>query len=87
MVEDLSDLGSHLLPGVGGGGDGSVGGAVAEEVGHEDAVTLAGELADLETPVVAGGRETVEEEEGRVVGMGGDVQVAVGDAGGQRYDL
>jgi hypothetical protein len=43
-------------------------------------VAAGAEVRDLEAPVVAGGGEAVEGEQGGLAGAGGDVDVAVGGA-------
>jgi hypothetical protein len=48
--------------------------------GASNAVAAGAEVRDLEAPVVAGGGEAVEGEQGGLAGAGGDVDVAVGGA-------
>ena len=83
VVEEGDEVGGHCLGAVGGCGGGVGGRAVAEEIGGEDAVAGA-EVGDLVAPVVRGGGEAVEEEEGWGGGGGGggeNVEVGVGVVG------
>ena len=87
MIQDLHDLRSHLFPAIRFGVQGAVGLPVPEQVRREHAVAAGAEIGDLEAPVVAGGGEAMEEEERGERGVGGDVDVAVGGAGGELEGL
>ena len=81
MVEEGDEVVRHWFTAVGCSGGGFGGAAVAEEIRGEDSV-FGGEVGDLVAPVVRGGGEAVEEEEGwGGWGGGGDVDVGVGVMG------
>ncbi|CAF3590335.1 unnamed protein product [Fusarium graminearum] len=83
MVQKLNDFVAHGLEAILGDMVGFAGLAIAEHVKRNNSIPLGREMANLMEPVVEGGWEAVEEEEGCGAGCGfdGDEGVRVAAVG------